>query len=158
MGEDSWELRDNEMTWVTNFLTKIGSYFAQSPPEENLGDDLLCVFLRRDSDFLFLNHTAPKPLMFKTDILTSIEESTCKIYKYLFDDFGISPEKIRVHLELLSLKPLYSKTLSFATVDLTDGEFEELKKHFKVWSLPQISLNSDSNLYFGVLTRIILAS
>jgi hypothetical protein len=145
------------MTWVKSFIEKISSYFTQSISEEIFGDDVLCVFLRRGSDYLFLNHAAPKPLVFKTDILTSVEENKGKIYLYLFEEFGISSEKIKVYLESLNLKPLYSKTLSFATVDLTENEFEEMKKHFRVWGLSQISLNSDSNLYFNALTKIVLA-
>lgn len=148
------------MCWIKNFIKKIHDYFFPIIGEkENL---FICVFLRHDTDFVFLAPNkelkTPKtlsPILLPIGDMLPVESTMQEVQDLLFKEFAIEPERITLSYQYQSLAPLESKTFFFATVEITSQDIQELigfpDKAFIVVNLPYIALHEESNLFFKYL-------
>ena len=148
------------MSFIEAVINGIKNFFkTKTPAVENTGESWVCVFLRHEEDFLFIQDGGGlwdlKPLMIKTDVMNTVENSTERIGKLLYDEFEILGDKIQFDSEVISLYPILNKRYVFAVVDLSNLEFEELRLHMKTVALPVINLHADANLFFNLLQKVL---
>ncbi len=148
------------MCWIKKVIKKIHDYFFPILGEKE--DQYVCVFLRNDTDFVFLapnkelkNPKAMSPILLPIGDMLPVENTMQDIQELLFKEFAIEPERITLSYQYQSLAPLESKTFFFATVEITYQDIQELigypDKAFVVVNLPYISLNEEQNIFFKYL-------
>jgi len=72
----------------------------------------------------------------------------------MMNEFDISPDRIQIAKEFVSLFPIKNQTYYFAIIDISKEDVEELKKkntfgYFSNLPLPYISLKADNNFFFS---------
>jgi hypothetical protein len=156
--------------FLTQIFEKINTFFSQpttlpftTKAEENV---YLCLFLKSGTDFIFLNPQQKEivgkyqPLLVSLESLGKVEDNFYRINDFFFENFDISPEKINLVKEYLSLSPLHNHVYYFAIVDLIPEDLKliQQKPLFKILNLPFISVNAEKNLFFNFLMKIIESS
>lgn len=154
------------MNFLNRFFEKFNTFFftnKDSREEENY----LCVFLRIDTDFVYLATTQDfnnpkifKPLLIPLSVLGRISDKFFKINNFMFEEFDISPDRIQVYHQKMSLAPLKNQLYYFAIVDISMHDLKELRERdsfgtFMNLPYPYISIHSEENFFFNILVKLV---
>ena len=155
------------MSFLEKVISRLHSVFTPPETREESEDSYLCVFLKVDSDFVFVEERKRsddpkcfKPILIPLHSLGRIEDKFFKINNFMFEEFDISPENIKIAREFLSLAPLSYQTFYFAVVDICVEDLKNLKntlsfENAKSLSLPYITVKANKNFFFNMLLKLI---
>jgi hypothetical protein len=151
--------------FLENIICRLQKAF--SPTVGGDTQTFLCLFLKYDTDFIFLTPSKEegiaknyKPLIIPISSLGKIEENFCIVNEYMINEFDISPDKIQIAKEFISFYPIKNEIYYFAVIDLALEDLQELKKRsyfgcFQNIPLPYAYLNADKNIFFQILVKFV---
>ncbi len=155
------------MKYLETLLTKLQNFLFPSKTET--GEEIfLCLFLKYGTDFMFLskekedNYEAGKykPLVIPLNSLGKIENNFYLISEFMMEEFDVTPDKIQIATEFVSLAPIKNQIYYFAIIDITKEDVIELKKresfgHFSNLPFPYISIKAERNFFFQIILKLV---
>lgn len=155
------------MKFLENLLTRLQSALFSLQEEKIKEQTFLCLFLKYNTDFMFIAPTKTdsyesknfRPLILPLS-LGKIEDNFFMINDFMMNEFDISPDRIQIAKEFVSLFPIKSQTYYFAIIDISKEDVVELKKkntfgYFSNLPLPYISLKADNNFFFQIILKLV---
>lgn len=159
------------MSFLERLLEKIHTFFfsedSTKDPFSEEEKTYLSLFLKFGEDFVFItencnvnNPKSFKPFLVPLTELGRIEDKIFKINNFMFEEFDVSPDRIRIAKDYFSLAPIKNHKYYFAIVDISYEDMKEIKKrdpHGNFLNLPTsyIALKSNENLFFNILVKLI---